>query len=101
MVDFDDVLCNAYDLHDKDLMRLRDEINREIQKREKKRELEAAERVMKAIQDYLAAGYTLHIEGEVEAEDEDYNPSFRTLGGVIEEVHLKNNEVILNFCEAY
>ena len=101
MVDFDDVLCDVYDLHDKDLMRLRDEIYKEIQKREKKRELEAAERVMQAIQDYLAAGYTLHIEGEVETEDEDYNPSFRTLEGVIEEVHLKNNEVTLNFCEAY
>lgn len=101
MVDFDNVLCDAYDLHDKDLMRLRDEINREIQKREKKRELEAAEKVAKAIQDYLAAGYTLHIEGEIESEDEDYNPSFRTLEGVIEEVHLKNNKIVLNFCEAY
>ena len=101
MVDFDNVLCDAYDLHDKELMRLRDEINKEIQKREKKRELEAAERVMKAIQDYLAAGYTLLVEGEVEAEDEDYNPSFRTLEGVIEEVHLKGDEVVLSFCEAY
>ena len=63
MVDFDNVLCDAYDLHDKDLMRLRDEINKEIQKREKKRELEAAEKVMKAIQDYLAAGYSIHIRG--------------------------------------
>ena len=101
MVDFDNVLCDAYDLHDKELMRLRDEINQEIQRREKKQELEAKKRVMQAIQDYLAAGYTLHIEGEVEAEDEDYNPSFRTLEGVIEVVHLKNNEVTLNFCEAY
>lgn len=63
MVDFDNVLCDAYDLHDKDLMRLRDEINKEIQKREKNRELEAAEKVMKAIQDYLAAGYSIHIRG--------------------------------------
>ena len=101
MGDFDNVLCYAYDLHDKDLMRLRDEISKEIQKREKKRELEAAERVVKAIQDYLAAGYTLLVEGEVEAEDEDYNPSFRTLEGVIEEVHLKGDEVVLSFCEAY
>ena len=63
MVDFDNVLCDAYDLHDKDLTRLRDEINKEIQKREKQRELEAAEKVMKAIQDYLAAGYSIHIRG--------------------------------------
>lgn len=101
MVDFDNVLCDAYDLHDKDLMRLRDEITKEIQKREKQREIEASQKVMKAIQDYLAAGYALLVEGEVEAEDEDYNPSFRTLEGVIEEVHLKGDEVVLSFCEAY
>ena len=63
MVDFDNVLCDAYDLHDKDLMRLRDEINKEIQKREKQRENEAAEKVMKAIHDYVAAGYSIHIKG--------------------------------------
>lgn len=65
MVDFDNVLCDAYDLHDKDLMRLRDEISKEIQKREKNRELEAAEKVMKAIHDYVAAGYSIHIKGNV------------------------------------
>ena len=65
MVDFDNVLCDAYDLHDKDLMRLRDEINKEIQKREKQREIEAAEKVMKAIHDYVAAGYSIHIKGNV------------------------------------
>ena len=63
MVDFDNVLCDAYDLHDKDLMRLRDEINKEIQKREKRREFEAAEKVVKAIQDYIASGYSIHIRG--------------------------------------
>ena len=63
MVDFDNVLCDAYDLHDKDLMRLRDEINKEIQKREKKQELEAAEKVVKAIGEYLAAGYSIHVKG--------------------------------------
>ena len=65
MVDFDNVLCDAYDLHDKDLIRLRDEISKEIQKREKNRELEAAEKVVKAIQDYIAAGYSIHIRGNV------------------------------------
>lgn len=65
MIDFDNVLCDVYDLHDKDLMRLRDEINKEIQKREKQREIEAAEKVVKAIQDYIAAGYSIHIRGNV------------------------------------
>ena len=99
MVDFDNVLCDAYDLHDKDLMRLRDEISKEIQKREKKRELEAAEKVMKAIQDYLAAGYTLWIEGEVEVLDEDYNADYQSAMGFVESVDLKDNQVTLNFVE--
>ena len=99
MVDFDNVLCDAYDLHDKDLMRLRDEISKEIQKREKKRELEAAERVVKAIQDYLAAGYTLWIEGEVEMPDEDYNADYQSVMGFVEGVDFKDNQVTLNFIE--
>lgn len=99
MVDFDNVLCDAYDLHDKELMRLRDEINKEIQKREKKRELEAAERVVKAIQDYLAAGYTLWIEGEVEMPDEDYNADYQSVMGFVEGVDFKDNQVTLNFIE--
>lgn len=99
MVDFDNVLCDAYDLHDKELMRLRDEINKEIQKREKNRELEAAERIVKAIQDYLAAGYTLWVEGEVEMPDEDYDADYQSVMGFVESVDLKNNQVILNFIE--
>ena len=99
MVDFDNVLCDAYDLHDKDLMRLRDKINEEIQKREKNRELEAAKKVMKAIQDYLAAGYTLWVEGEVEMPDEDYNADYQSVMGFVEDVDFKNNQVTLNFIE--
>ena len=63
MVDFDNVLCDAYDLHDKDLMRLRDEISKEIQKREKNRELEAIQNLRKALQDYFAAGYSIQVKG--------------------------------------
>ena len=99
MVDFDNVLCDAYDLPDKDLMRLRDEINEEIQKREKQKELDAAERVVKAIQDYLAAGYTLWIEGEVEMPDEDYNADYQPVMGFVESVDFKDNQVTLNFIE--
>lgn len=65
MVDFDNVLCDVYDLHDEELKRLRDEISKEIQKREKKREIEAADKVAKAIHDYVAAGYSIHIKGNV------------------------------------
>lgn len=99
MVDFDNVLCDAYDLRDKDLMRLREEIDKEIQKREKKRELEAAEKVMKAIQDYIAAGYTLQVEGEVETLDEDYCADYQSVIGFVESVDFKDNQVTLNFIE--
>lgn len=95
MVDFDNVLCDAYDLRDKDLTRLRDEINKEIQKREKNRELEAAEKVMKAIQDYIAAGYSIHIRGNVVF----YADGYEHDGDFISEVFgIQNNdgEIILD-----
>jgi DNA primase catalytic subunit len=98
MVDFDNVLCDAYDLHDKDLMRLRDEINKEIQKREKKQELEAAEKVMKAIQDYLAAGYSIHIRGSAVyfAEGFEHDSDFIT---EVFAIHNDDGEIIIDVDE--
>ena len=63
MVRFVDVKDEALELLDSDLIELQKAITEEIQHREKKRELEAAEKVAKAIQDYLAAGYSIHIRG--------------------------------------
>ena len=65
MVRFVDVKDEALELLDSDLIELQKVISEEIQRREKKRELEAAEKVAKAIQDYLAAGYSIHIRGNV------------------------------------
>jgi hypothetical protein len=98
MVDFDNVLCDAYDLHDKDLMRLRDEINKEIQKREKKQELEAAEKVAKAIQDYLAAGYSIHIRGSAVyfAEGFEHDSDFIT---EVFAIHNDDGEIIIDVDE--
>ena len=98
MVDFDNVLCDAYDLHDKDLMRLRDEITKEIQKREKQRENEAAEKVMKAIQDYIAAGYSIHIRGNVVLYEDGYE---RDCDFISEVFGIQNNdgEIILDIEE--
>lgn len=101
MVRLQDMIDDSAELLDNELRELGAYIAEELRRREQEKEAEARKKVMKAIQDYLAAGYTLLIEGEVEAEDEDYNPSFRTLEGVIEEVHLKGDEVVLSFCEAY
>ena len=65
MVRFVDVKDEALELLDSDLIELQKAITEEIQRREKKRELEAAEKVTKAIHDYLAAGYSIHIRGNV------------------------------------
>lgn len=101
MVRVCDLIDDVGELFDDELRELSIFVEKELSRRAEQKKLEAKKRVMQAIQDYLAAGYVLHIEGEIEAEDEDYNTSFRALEGVIEEVHLKNNEVTLNFCEAY
>lgn len=92
---------NITNYNDDALRNLKDRIEKEIEQRDRQRETEAKKKVVKAIQDFLAAGYTLCVKGEIEAEDEDYNPSFRILKGIIEEVHLKDDEVTLNFYEAY
>ena len=98
MVDFDNVLCDAFDLHDKDLIRLRDEITEEIQRREKKRELEAAEKVMKAIQDYIAAGYSIHIRGNAvfSADGYEHDSDFIT---EICAIHNDDGEIIIDVDE--
>ena len=98
MVDFDNVLCDAYDLHDKDLKRLRDEIDKEIQKREKNRELEAAEKVMKAIQEYIAAGYSIHIRGNavLYADGYEHERDFIT---EICTIHNDDGEIIIDVDE--
>ena len=98
MVDFDNVLCDAYDLHDKDLMRLRDEISKEIQKREKQREIEAAEKVVKAIQDYLAAGYTLWVKGSALCDDHGFTTE-KDIETEVFEVINKNGEVTISIME--
>lgn len=97
-------MCACIDIttyDDNALRNLKDKIEKEIEQRDKQRETEAKKKVVKAIQDYLAAGYTLYAKGEVEAEDEYYGSSYREFEGIIEGASLKNNEVILDFCESY
>ena len=94
MVDFDNVLCDAYDLHDKDLMRLRDEINKEIQKREKQKELEAADKVAKAIREYLSAGYTIHVRGNTVYYSDGYEHDSDFIAPVCF-VHIDDGEIVI------
>lgn len=95
MVDFDNVLCDAYDLHYEDLKRLRDLVNKEIQKREKQKELEAADKVTKAIREYLAAGYSIHIRGNAVyyAEGFEHDSDFIT---EVCAIHNDDGEIIID-----
>ena len=73
MAFFEDVMNNAKGLYDRELVELRVAIDRELQRREKDRELEAAVKVTKAIQDYLAAGYTLWVRGSAICDDHGFS----------------------------
>ena len=92
---------NITNYNDDALRNLKDKIEKEIEQRNRQRETEAKKKVVKAIQDFLAAGFTLCVKGEIESEDEYYGSAYREIEGVIEEVRLENNEVILDFCESY
>lgn len=97
-------MCACIDIttyDDNALRNLKDKIEKEIEQRDRQKETEAKKKVVKAIQDFLAAGYTLQVKGEIEAEGEYYGSSYRELEGIIEGVSLENNEVILDFCESY
>ena len=95
MVRFVDVKDEALELLDNDLIELQKVITEEIQRREKKRELEAAEKVAKAIQDYLAAGYSIHIRGNVVfyADGYEHDSDFIT---EVCTIHNDNGEIIID-----
>ena len=99
MTPFDYEKDNILDYSDDSLRILKDKIEKELERREQEKEVEAKKKVMQAIQDYLAAGYTLWVEGEVEMPDEDYDADYQSVMGFVESVDLKNNQVILNFIE--
>lgn len=92
---------NITNYNDDALRNLKDKIEKEIEQRDKQKETEAKKKVVKAIQDFLAAGYTLCVKGVIEPEDEYYGSTYREFEGIIEGASLKNNEVILDFCESY
>lgn len=98
MVRFVDVKDEAFELFDNELIELQKAITEEIQRREKKRELEAAEKVMKAIQDYLAAGYSIHIRGNVVfcADGYEHDSDFIT---EVFGIHNDDGEIIIDVDE--
>lgn len=99
MVRVCDLIDEVGELLDGELRELSIFVEKELTRRAEQRELEAKKRVIQAIQDYLAAGYTLWVEGEVEMPDEDYDADYQSVMGFVESVDFKDNQVTLNFIE--
>lgn len=95
MVRFVDIKDEAFELFDNDLIELQKAITEEIHRREKKREKEASEKVAKAIQDYLAAGYPIHIRGNAVyyAEGFEHDSDFIT---EVCAIHNDDGEIIID-----
>ena len=99
MVRLQDMIDDSVELLDDELRELGAYIAEEIRRRAKEREARARKQVMEAIQNFLAAGYSLWVKGEVECEDEDWNADYRTILGEVGSVEIEDDEVTLNFIE--
>lgn len=100
MVRFVDVKDEAFELFDNELIELRNVIDIEIQRRKREKDKEATVRVVKAIQDYFAAGYTLNICGSVcyYADGCEHTADVMTEVSTIES---DTDEITLRFDETY
>ena len=99
MVRLQDMMVDSLDLLDGELRELGAYIADELRRREKEREGQARKKVVEAIQNFLAAGYSLWVKGEVECESEDWNADYRSVLGEVESVEIEDDEVTLNFIE--
>ena len=98
MVRFVDVKDEAFELLDNDLIELQKAISEEIQRRKTEREKEAADKVAKAIQDYLAAGYPIHIRGNVIFYADGYEHDSDFIAEVCA-IHNDDGEIIIDVDE--
>ena len=99
MVRLQDMMDDSLELLDGELRELGAYIADELRRREKEREDQAKKKVMEAIQNFLAAGYSLWVKGEVECESEDWNADYRSILGEVGSVEIEDDEVTLNFIE--
>ena len=99
MVRLQDIKDDSLELLDGELRELGAYIADELRRREKEREDQARKKVMEAIQNFLAAGYSLWVKGEVECESEDWNADYRSILGEVESIEIEDGEVTLNFIE--
>lgn len=98
MVRLEDMKDDSLELLDDELRKLGAYIAEELRRREKEKEDQAREKVMVAIQDFLAAGFSLQVKGEVECERDDW-ADYRSVCGEVGGVEIENDEVVLNFIE--
>lgn len=98
MVRLQDMMDDSLELLDDELRELGAYISEEIRRRAKEREDQARKRVMEAIQNFLAAGYSLQIKGEVECERDDW-ADYRFVRGEVGNIKIEDDEVVLSFIE--
>lgn len=100
MARFVDVKDEAFELFDNDLIELRNAIDIEIQRRKREKDQEATAKVVKAIQDYIAAGYTLNIFGSVCYYTDGYEHTADVMTEV-SAIDCETDEITLRFDETY
>ena len=98
MVRLQDMKDDSLELLDDELRELSAYIADELRSRAKEREDQARKRVMEAIQNFLAAGYSLWIKNKVECECDDLT-DYRFIRGEVGSVEIEDDEVVLNFTE--
>lgn len=98
MVRLQDMMTDSLDLLDNELRELGAYIADELKRRAKEREDQARKKVMEAIQNFLAAGYSLWVKGEVEVEKDDW-ADYRSVSGEVGGIEIEDDEVVLNFIE--
>ena len=95
MVELQDMMVDSLDLPDNELRELGAYIADELKHRAIEKEKQERKKVMKAIQDFIAAGYSLYVSGEVECE----GTCCHAVLGEVGNVEIENDEVVLNFIE--
>ena len=98
MVRLQDIMDDSLELLDEELYELSVYILDELRRREKEREDQARKKVMEAIRNFLAAGYSLWIKNEVKCECDDW-ADYRSVLGEVGSVEIEDDEVTLNFIE--
>ena len=95
MVNLQDMMVDSLDLPDNELRALGAYITDELKHRAIEKEKQERKKVMKAIQDFIAAGYSLYVSGKVECE----GTCCHAVLGEVRSVEIENDEVVLKFIE--